>query len=206
MSIEDAEKTIRAHFLIRNRPGLPYSIKRGSRNNLAVVFQELGYRKGAEIGVARGEFSELLCRINPNLHLICIDPWETIPNLEEGAYKRKLVREYAETTARLANYNCDIRKLTSQAAVVDIPDGSLDFVFIDGAHTFDDTMFDLLTWTKKVRPGGIVAGHDICMAWRGVIIAVEAYVRAHDIHSWYCTDEQVPTYFWVQRPEYLLPS
>src|SRR3989344_1778672 len=45
------------------------------RNNLAELFAELKFKKGAEIGVALGEYSEILCKVNPNLHLFSIDPW-----------------------------------------------------------------------------------------------------------------------------------
>lgn len=40
------------------------------------------------------------------------------------------------------------------------PEEKLDFVFIDGRHTFGDVMADIELWRKIVRPGGIIAGHD----------------------------------------------
>jgi predicted O-methyltransferase YrrM len=39
-------------------------------------------------------------------------------------------------------------------------DGSLDFVFIDAAHDYDNVLADLKAWHPKVKPEGIIAGHD----------------------------------------------
>ncbi len=39
-------------------------------------------------------------------------------------------------------------------------DASLDFVFIDAEHTFERVMGDIKAWLPKVKPGGILAGHD----------------------------------------------
>lgn len=39
-------------------------------------------------------------------------------------------------------------------------DGSLDAVFIDAAHDFESVKADLAAWRPKVKPGGILAGHD----------------------------------------------
>jgi SAM-dependent methyltransferase len=39
-------------------------------------------------------------------------------------------------------------------------DGSLDFVYLDASHDYASVRSDLLSWYRKVRPGGIMAGHD----------------------------------------------
>jgi predicted O-methyltransferase YrrM len=40
-------------------------------------------------------------------------------------------------------------------------DGSLDMVYIDACHRYDDVLSDLERWWPKVKPGGILAGHDV---------------------------------------------
>lgn len=47
---------------------------------------------------------------------------------------------------------------TEAAALFD--DRSLDFVFIDADHSYEAVKRDLLAWLPKVRPGGIIGGHD----------------------------------------------
>lgn len=84
-------------------------------------------------------------------------------------------------------------------AVGDFKDESLDFVYIDGFHEFDAVMSDLIFWVPKVRPGGIIAGHDYYNFWRaGVVTAVDAYVKGHGIRDWYITHEATPSFFWVK--------
>ena len=39
-------------------------------------------------------------------------------------------------------------------------DGIFDLVFIDAAHDYKSTKRDIEIWRKKVKPGGILCGHD----------------------------------------------
>ena len=45
-------------------------------------------------------------------------------------------------------------------ALEDVPDESLDFIYIDANHDFMNFTQDLHYWIKKVKMGGIVSGHD----------------------------------------------
>ena len=49
----------------------------------------------------------------------------------------------------------------SAAAAALHADASLAFVFIDAAHDYDSVIRDVRAWLPKVRPGGLLAGHDI---------------------------------------------
>ena len=80
-------------------------------------------------------------------------------------------------------------------------DGSLDFVYIDGAHDFDNVMLDLIVWSRKVKAGGIVAGHDYDRPHkRGVVPAVDTYTRMHGIHEWFLTDQKREASFIWMKP------
>lgn len=62
------------------------------RGDLAMLFAELKFNVGAEIGVERGLYSEILCKTNPGLHLYSIDPWKaSVTSLEsmESRQNRK---------------------------------------------------------------------------------------------------------------------
>jgi predicted O-methyltransferase YrrM len=37
---------------------------------------------------------------------------------------------------------------------------SLDFIFVDGDHTWDGVKNDIVLWWPKLKPGGVMAGHD----------------------------------------------
>jgi len=42
-----------------------------------------------------------------------------------------------------------------------VAEGSLDFVFVDSDHSKAGTLEAIDTWWSKVRPGGLMAGHDL---------------------------------------------
>lgn len=53
-------------------------------------------------------------------------------------------------------------------------DRSLSFVFIDANHNYGPVKSDIAAWLPKIRPGGIIAGHDYHAAdWPGVTQAVD---------------------------------
>jgi len=63
-------------------------------------------------------------------------------------------------------------------------DGVLDFVFIDAMHTYEGVRRDLI-WCEKVRPGGLVCGHDYGSKRHvGVKQAVDEHIAAtgFDLH------------------------
>jgi predicted O-methyltransferase YrrM len=51
-------------------------------------------------------------------------------------------------------------------------DKSVDFVFLDADHVYDSIIKDLRAWVPKIKPGGIIAGHDYCKEHPGVEQAV----------------------------------
>lgn len=121
-----------------------------NRVELAKYFAELGFNKGAEIGVFTGYFSEVMFQHIPALHLYCVDIWGS------GKY----ARAEQECLGRLKPYNVTIIKKYSVEAAKDVPDGSLDFVYIDGAHDYENAKADIQAWAPKVKVGGIISGDD----------------------------------------------
>jgi predicted O-methyltransferase YrrM len=61
----------------------------------------------------------------------------------------------------------------SQRAARMFDPGELDFVFIDGDHRAESVRADLAAWRPKMKPRGILAGHDYAAPWPGVIEAVD---------------------------------
>ena len=118
-------------------------------------------RRGAEIGVWRGETSKALLDYFPELSLYGID------NYPKGHYIKTFdgtgpAEAYEEMLDTLADYGrrswyCD---LPSNIASQGYPDNSFDFVYIDADHYYDSVKEDINLWYPKVVPGGILSGHD----------------------------------------------
>lgn len=54
-------------------------------------------------------------------------------------------------------------------------DESIDFIFIDASHDYENVLADITAWYPKLKPGGLIAGDDYAPCWGGVIQAVNEY-------------------------------
>lgn len=175
-----------------------------SRLDLCRLFAEKGYKRGAEIGVWQGAFSERICQANPGVSLLCVDPWKTYADYNEKKNNQTRLNEaYLVAQQRLAPYGCELMKATSLKAASMVPDGSLDFVYIDGNHRRPFIDQDLAAWSPKVRSGGIVSGHDYRLndskSWIEVKPAVDEFTKAHGITEWFVIyGDKSPSYYWVK--------
>ena len=175
------------------------------RDKLAELFAELEYKVGAEIGVWGGGYSETLCKANPDMKLFSIDPWQVYEGYSEIRSQGKADRMYLEAKERLEPYNCALIKKFSMDAVQDFEPNSLDFVYIDGGHDFKNVACDISEWSLRVRPGGIVSGHDYKRTTRKryslhVKDVVQAYAYALEIRPWFAmAGDKIPGWLWVKE-------
>lgn len=155
-----------------------------SRWGMAGLFQELNFTTGAEIGTEHGSYAEKLCRANPQLKLYCVDPYLAIPYYEGYKEQEEVNTFYEAAKVKLSGHNCEILKMTSMEAVKKFEPNSLDFVFIDGNHHFEFVVNDIIHWSRIVKPGGIVYGHDYSDQFH-VREAVNAFMGASKIAPWF---------------------
>jgi methyltransferase family protein len=131
----------------------------------AAFLERVEARTVAEVGIYRGEFAQHIldaCRrvdtyymIDPWRHL---DDWNKPANRPDAAFER-ILAEAMERTRAHEHRRVVLRGRT--ADVVDrIPDGRLDFAYIDGDHTLRGITVDLVRCHPKVRDGGWIGGDD----------------------------------------------
>src|SRR5574343_228018 len=159
----------------------PTFIPELDRSALASLFSELGFKVGAEIGVEQGKYSERLLKANPGLKLYCVDAWARYSKYRDHVSQDKLNDFYRLTEERPKRFKKE----------------SLDFVYIDANHSLPFVIQDIFLWSEKVRPGGIVAGHDYIRyaAERiqcHVVEAVHAWVKAYRIAPWFVIGPNSP--------------
>lgn len=131
------------------------------------LIKENGYVHVAELGLWKGRTILHILQNCPNVHYIGVDQWKRCPEragvpggqtyeawdmfgLE--THVRKVVAPYSD--------RCTILKMSTLEASQLVADKSLDLVFIDADHSEDGTRADIVNWLPKIRPGGILAGHD----------------------------------------------
>ena len=148
----------------------------------------------AEIGVNEGVFSHSILRTNPS-RLYLIDPWEkqtgdySSDPTNEGDFEQKY-RTVRDALGGLPNV--EIIRDYSLKAAERFPDGYFDWIYLDADHSYGAVTSDLEAWIKKIRPGGIFAGHDYCAyKWIQVKPALDDFLRARGRSLDYLTSDNV---------------
>jgi Methyltransferase domain/Sulfotransferase family len=125
----------------------------------------IGAKTLAELGVYRGEFAERVLAGCPALEkYYMIDPWRHLDDWNKPANRddetfRSIFEEAMARTRAYEGKRLVLRGQTKE--VIDqIPDGSLDFAYVDGDHTLRGVTVDLLRVFPKVRDGGWIGGDD----------------------------------------------
>lgn len=160
----------------------------------------------AEIGVWQGQTSMQLLKQRPDLRLYMVDRWKA-PSPEDSFYGTDKLSRYpqsvydealskAVSAVRSVDPKAErhrILHLPSEEAAELIPDQSLDFIFIDGDHSYDGCFRDLTLWVPKVKIGGIVSGHDYGRPEKGQVKeAVHDFfgdlksIKLTDHYCWWC--------------------
>lgn len=187
----DIVATLKDRYSLNLDAPRPVEIPNVGREVLGHWFREFGFRVGAEIGVERGIFSSVLLKAHPDLELFCIDSWSPYPGYIARINGDDLPLKYQEAQERLKKYHVHFYRQFSMQAVRRFKDNSLDFVYIDANHDFPYCFEDILEWEKKVRPGGIVSGHDYIKMRDGkpsrvrVVESLRFYTQLKPIPLWF---------------------
>jgi hypothetical protein len=127
----------------------------------------------AEIGVADGSFAKDIVRITSPRKLHLIDAWDS------ERYCEQMMRSVISTfSVQIESGSISIDRGDSTVVLQAFCDNYFDWVYIDTDHSYEVTRRELELCNQKVKPSGIIAGHDFCMGnWAkglkyGVIEAV----------------------------------
>ena len=137
---------------------------------------------GAEIGVYYGDTASDYLGILDIKKVYLIDPYVIHPR-----YSEQIMKESEEEAhAKLDIYKDKIEwvRTTSAKAVDMFNESSLDFVYIDGDHSYKFIQEDITLYYPKVKKGGLFSGHDYRSYAPGVIAAVNEFCKKNslDLH------------------------
>jgi len=152
------------------------SKKEGRAQVLIQLLEGKPHQVGAEIGVQAGDTSFQLAEGLPELKILwCVDAWKYYEDYEHdrvltdktgGKWPDQKLLDEARATfyRRLKEFRSRgiiyVLPMFSDKAAQQIKNESLDFVFLDANHSYQYAKWDIVLWLPKVRPGGLVAGHD----------------------------------------------
>lgn len=140
-----------------------------SRKEIVKVAQAENMTTGAELGVQVGEFASWNLQHWPsNQRYYMIDVWapqenyNDLANVEIDQHNANYERAIAATNAWKSKR--DVKRMLTTDAAQQIANESVDFIYVDARHDYCGVKEDLENYWSKVRPGGIMAGHDFYTA------------------------------------------
>lgn len=137
--------------------------------NNGACFVEVGVWKGRSAAFMAVE----IINSGKNIDLYLVDHFKgSQEHQSDGVIIRNKLEE--ECRSNLAPVSHVVKYITKQSvdAAKDFKDESIDFVYIDASHEYEDVRDDIRAWLPKVKTGGIIAGDDYSIGFMGVIRAV----------------------------------
>lgn len=172
--------------------------------------------KAVEVGTHRGKFAAIFLLTWEGELLTCVDHWDVPPGYEGQAeclpHKgRDRSEDMGKALRTLEPFGSRARIFhgTSAAAAWETENLTLDFVHIDGDHSYEGVRDDLALWWPKLKAGGILSCHDfVCPneidgGWgRFVQPALDAHARYHGVSIWAVVEQNgLPWTAYLIKPE-----
>ena len=126
-----------------NQPN-PIKVNASRWHDIGHLLNDIGFKKGVEIGVYKGVFTQTLARRAPNMELIGVDAWTTYDGYKDYPPGDLETVGYPQAVERAGRYpNVKLVKGWSKDVAPTFEDGSLDFMYLDANHTYPCVVEDL---------------------------------------------------------------
>jgi hypothetical protein len=140
------------------------------------TFVEVGAWFGKSTNYLAGKIKES----KKNIHFTTIDTFKGTQTEElhlniVDNFNGDILYEFIDNTIISNNYGTfDIIKDESKNAATQFVNQSIEYLMIDGGHSYDEVMDDIRLWYNKVKPGGVISGDDYNI-FEGVNRAADEY-------------------------------
>jgi predicted O-methyltransferase YrrM len=152
---------------------------------------------GCWLGQSTAYLAHKIKQSKKNIHLICVDTWagsqgadlksDNIHHDFLKLHNGNIFPAFKKNMTELGLFNLI---LPLQGKSVDIAKfftaEQIDFIFIDAAHDYQSVTNDIVSWKPKMKPNGIMAGHDF--DWPGVNRAVREQFSKFEIIKGNCSN------------------
>ena len=153
-----------------------YSLARSLKSN-SVALEIGSYIGASSLMIGKG--------LKGGSRLICVDTWQN-DAMTEGNWDSYKV--FQRNTLSVKDKVESMRMTSAEAGK--IYNGELDFLFIDGDHSYNGVKLDVDIWFPKLKSGGVIVMHDIEWA-DGVKMVV-----AEDVRPFLTREGSLPNLFW----------
>lgn len=163
----------------------------------------------AEIGVHRGYFAVSILEHWPVRHYYGVDRWAKATEYHDPLSNDDHEANYRETQHNLRGHRARVTLIRGASLEVAATDRSiplLDAVYIDGDHSYAACLADLEAWSSRLKPGGLLMGHDYtenaaAKEWGfGVIPAVHDFCLTQGWTISHLTNEDFASYVLKKIP------
>ena len=150
---------------------------------------------GCELGVFDGQFSEILFTSNKFKHLYLVDPFDGLimsgdKNGDNIRYIHGNDLYKIVNNKFVNNLGITVIKDFSHSFLNQQEDNSLDFIYIDTSHRYEDTKSELEISWQKIKNGGIISGHDYSLeSFPGVVKALDEFLLKYNISNCIFTEQ-----------------
>jgi hypothetical protein len=161
--------------------------------NRIELANELASGTVCELGVARGNFSQVLLD-NPNCSTVySIDRWSDHHDEDEYKFVLKRFKKYGDRSIVVRSSFSNALQLFNKPI--------FNFIYVDGyAHTGQEEGRTFACWWEKLLPGGIFAGHDYCLKYKKTMDSVHKFINDKDLDLSVTSEDKYNSWYVKKGP------
>ncbi len=174
-----------------------------TRDEINLILKENSI--GCELGVFKGEFSEILLKTNKFSKLYLVDLFSGI--IESGdKYGNNVEFRSGEDLYNIVSNkfseiaSIEVVKKDSVSFLQSFPDNYFDFIYIDTTHQYEQTKIELITSLKKIKRSGIISGHDYNIhRFYEVVKAVDEFASEFNLKLNLTSKDNLETFYFINE-------
>ena len=174
------------------------------------VINHNNFKKCVEVGIEYGFHAKEILDNTEVDQLYLVDPMRYYENdlfantiMNNGGFEtlfKNIKIHLKNYESRYTWFRCPSLSVTNEQ----IPDDSVDAVFIDGDHSYDAVSKDLPFWWNKLRTGGWLLGDDYASCHPGTTEAVNEFALNNDLTCYFLTktnstSKGYPIYLFIKE-------